>query len=60
MTENIGFAWSCEPSDGAHRDEHLYNKIITALDFYLTDPLEWWGTGMVSVWSEMQTCIWPS
>ena len=22
--------------------------------------LEWWGTGMLSVWSEMQTCIWPS
>ena len=41
VTENIGFAWSCEPSDGAHRDEHLYNKIITALDFYLTDPISW-------------------
>jgi len=22
--------------------------------------LEWWGTGMVSVWSEVQTCIRPS
>ena len=21
---------------------------------------EWWGTGMVSVWSKMQTCVWPS
>ena len=21
---------------------------------------EWWGAGVVSVWSEVQTCIWPS
>jgi len=22
--------------------------------------LEWWGVGVVSVWSELQTCTWPS
>jgi len=21
---------------------------------------QWWGAGMLSVWSEVQTCIWPS
>jgi len=48
-TDDVYYAFSASMLLAGRHEEHPACK-----------KTEWWGAAWLSVWSEVQTCIWPS